>query len=87
MNIAIVLYTLGSVMEITGGLLLLPALVAVIHHESTLGVFLLTAAGSFAAGWLLRLHRPNNKVFYLKEGFVFILAFHILAKLPQHVPN
>ena len=70
MNIAIVLYTLGSVMEITGGLLLLPVIVALIYHESTLGVFLLTAAGSFAAGWLLRLRRPNNTVFYLKEGFV-----------------
>ena len=52
MNIAIVLYTLGSVLEITGGLLLLPALIALIYGESTLLVFVLTAAGSFAAGWL-----------------------------------
>lgn len=70
MNIAIVLYTLGSVLEITGGLLLLPVLVALVCRESTVIAFLLTAAGSFAAGWLLRRRRPVNRTFYVKEGFV-----------------
>ena len=86
MNIAIVLYTLGSVLEITGGLLLLPALVAAVFGEGTLWPFLFTAAGSFAAGWLLRLRRPNNRVFYLKEGFVTTalswLAISLIGCLP-----
>ena len=86
MNIAIVIYTLGSVLEITGGLLLLPALVAAVYRESTLAVFLLTAAGSFAAGWLLRRRPPNNRTFYVKEGFVTTalswLAISIVGCLP-----
>ena len=86
MNIAIVLYTLGSVLEITGGLLLLPALIALIYGESTLLVFVLTAAGSFAAGWLLRRRRPNNMTFYVKEGFVTTALSWLMISLVGCLP-
>lgn len=70
MNGAMVIYILGSVLKVEACLLLFPCLVAAVYKEGAISWFLLTAVLSAAVGFLLARKKPENTVFYLKEGCV-----------------
>lgn len=74
MNRKMVFYIFGRIGQIIGGLLLLPALVALIYGEHRqLWSFLGTALGSVAIGsGIALLCRTKNKVIYAKEGFAIV---------------
>lgn len=89
MNRLIIVYILGSVLKITGVLLLLPIVTGIIYHESTTMFFVWVALGCIAGGFLLTLKKPKNQVFYLKEGCVATalswIAISIVGALPFYI--
>lgn len=71
MNTSMIRYILGTVLKIEGLLLFLPILVSLIYQETYIGtIYLCTAMSSFLIGLLISLKRPENSVFYLKEGCI-----------------
>ena len=89
MNRLIIVYILGSVLKITGVLLLLPIVTGIIYHESTTMFFVWVALGCIAGGLLLTLKKPKNQVFYLKEGCVATalswIVISIVGALPFYI--
>ena len=70
MNSSIIRYILGSVLKVEAVLLLLPCLTAVIYQESVGLYYLGIAAACALLGLLMTRRKPQNFVFYLKEGCV-----------------
>lgn len=86
MNLAMVFYLLGWLLLCEGALLLLPMLVALLYLETAAQAFLLTAALCAGLGLLLVRRKPQNRVFFLREGFVVTalgwIVISILGALP-----
>lgn len=70
MNSSIIRYVLGYVLKLEAAFLLLPCLVGVIYQEKEGWYYLLVAAIAFVIGTVMAWVRPENHVFYLKEGCV-----------------
>ena len=74
MNLSMVVYLLGWILLCEGALLLLPAVVSAIYVESAVWALLGAAALCGLPGWLLVRRKPQNRVFYLRDGFI-VTAF------------
>ena len=74
MNKKIVVNTVGRLMIVEAGLLILPALIALYFHEyKQLSSFLITAFSSAVLGLSLNfLFKPQKTVIYAKEGFTIV---------------
>ncbi len=70
MNSSIIRYILGNVLRIEALLLLLPCLTAVLYREDTGIWYLAVAALCLLLGQLMVYKKPDDSVFYLKEGCV-----------------
>ncbi len=70
MNRAMIRNILGSVLEIEAALLFIPVLTALFYRESVGWYYLGAAALCFLVGFLFKLRKPKDTVFYLKEGCV-----------------
>ena len=70
MNTRIIRFVLSNVLKLEALLLLLPCAVALIYAEKNGIYFLITAAISLAAGFLICPRKPKDTTFYLKEGCV-----------------
>ena len=70
MNLSIIRYILGHVLKIEGILMLLPCIVAAIYQESEGVSYVFIALLAFVLGQLFTKKKPENHVFYLKEGCV-----------------
>ena len=70
MNSSIIRYILGNVLKIEAVLLLLPCLTAVIYQEAEGFCFLGVSILCLFLGVLMTWKKPNNFVFYLKEGCI-----------------
>lgn len=81
-----VIYLLGYILICVGGLMLLPALVAVIYGEACLSAFLITAAISIFLGFIIILKKPKNKIFHLREGYVITALSWIIISLVGALP-
>lgn len=81
MNSSIIRYILGSVLKMEGVLMLLPVLVAIIYSEKEGSYYLLFAVICIILGYLLTHRKPQNQVFYLKEGCVATSLSWILMSL------
>ncbi len=86
MNSSIIRYIQGKVLMIEGALLLLPCLIALIYKEKTGLYFLLVAAISALTGYLASRHKPENPVFYLKEGCLITVGSWFLMSLFGALP-
>lgn len=81
MNSSIILYILGYVLKIESFLMLLPCVVAIIYREK-FGLYYLGVAALCALLGLAMTHRkPQNTVFYLKEGCVITALSWIFLSL------
>ena len=70
MKTRVVLHTVGQILLIEAGLLLIPVIVGLIYHEqASVCAFLITIVITAAAGWLLRRVRPGKSSIYAREGF------------------
>ena len=81
MNSSIIRYILGSVLKIEGILMLLPFLVAVIYGETEGYYYLSVAILCVVMGSMMTYRKPQNQVFYLKEGCVATSLSWILMSL------
>lgn len=70
MNRAIIKYVLGHVLKIESLLMLLPCAVSLFYGEKVGIYYLCVAAVCFGLSWLMTRKKPQNKVFYLKEGCI-----------------
>ena len=79
MKTRVVLHTVGQILLIEAGLLLIPVIVGLIYHEqASVRAFLITIVITAAAGWLLRLVRPGKSSIYAREGFAITSLSWIL---------
>ena len=87
MNTSMIRYVLGTVLKIEGLLLFLPVLIALLYQEIYVGtVFLCVAMGSFIIGLLISLQKPDNSVFYLKEGCIITSLSWIFMSIVGALP-
>ena len=70
MNSSIIRFILGQVLKIEGILMMLPCLIALIYQEKNGYYYLMTALLCMVLGFLMTIKKPDNFVFYLKEGCV-----------------
>ena len=70
MNVKIIKYILGYVMKIEGFLLLLPPLIAAVYNETTGFYYMAVGIFCMIVGMIISEKKPENSVFYLKEGCV-----------------
>lgn len=87
MNRKMVLYTLGQIIKLEAGLLLLPLAVALIYREDCAMAFALTALAAVVFGFgLTLLFKPHAYMIYVQEGFVIVamswLVLSAIGALP-----
>ena len=86
MNKSVIRYIAGWVFLLTGVLMLLPALVALIYRESCGWYFILVGAVSALLGLLLRMNKPANMVFYRRDGCIVTAISWIQISLVSCLP-
>ena len=86
MNRAIIRYILGSVLKIEAALMLFPFVVSIFYQEKEGLPFLLVALISGILGILLTVKKPQNQVFYLKEGCIITSLSWILLSIVGALP-
>ena len=81
MRTKVVLHTVGLILFIEAGLLIIPAVVGLIYHEqASVRAFLLSACAAAAGGGLLSLIKPIKNVIYAREGYaITALSWIILS--------
>ena len=80
MNVPIVVFILGRVMQVEGVFMMLPAFVGLLYRETAGFSFLLIGVAEFVFGLLISLKKPENKSFFAREGFLTVsLSWIILA--------
>ena len=89
MNTSIIRFVLGQVLKTEGALMLFPCLIALIYQEKSGYAFLMTALLSYVIGLLMTLRKPQNNIFYLKEGCVTTalswIVLSIFGALPFYI--
>lgn len=86
MNFSIVKYIIGYVLAFEAAFMVLPCIVAVIYQESEGWSFVITAAVCLLLGFLLLRKKPENRVFYVKEGFVTVALSWIVLSVMGSIP-
>ena len=86
MNIAMIRYILGKIIEIEALLLLLPCLIALIYQEKEGLVYLIFVLVGLGVGYLLKRKKPQNTTIYLKEGCIATSLSWILLSLFGGLP-
>ena len=86
MNSSMVRYILGYVLMIQAGLMMLPIITAVIYGEKQGIAFLITALICAGLGRLMSWKKPDNDVFYFKEGCVSTALSWILMSVFGALP-
>ena len=86
MNSSMIRYILGNVIKLEGLFLLLPCVISLIYQEKEGGVYLVLALVCVALGMLLTSKKPENTVFYLKEGCIATSLSWIVLSLLGCIP-
>lgn len=86
MNYRIIFYTLGWVLNIEAGCMLLPLICSFIYADDCLLIFGCCIAICLFAGLLLTLRQPKNKTMYAKEGFIIVALSWILISIFGALP-
>lgn len=98
MNISIVVYFLGWILNIEAVLMLIPCLTALIYGEPQGIFFLIVALICIILGWSVTHKKPSKTMFFAKEGFVSValgwiilsffgaLPFYLSGEIP-HFPD
>ena len=86
MNISMIRYILGQILRLQSLFLLLPSLTAVIYKEKTFISYITVAFSCFVLGTVLTWKKPEDHVFYLKEGCVATALSWIVLSLSGAFP-
>lgn len=72
MNLKIVFYYMGWVLNIEALLMILPCMVSLIYGDGLLKFFLIPMAMCAVIGWITSHKKPKDAVFYAREGFLVV---------------
>ncbi len=86
MNRSMIIYVLGTVLKLTGIFLFIPVICSLIYHEQEGLPFFVTGLCSVGLGTLATLHKPENTVFFLREGCIATALSWILLSIVGAVP-
>ncbi len=86
MNYNVVIYVLGRVLQLEGGFMLLPALVALVYSEWQGLTYLCLALAVELIGFVITRRKPANMKFYLREGFVTVALSWIMLSVTGCLP-
>lgn len=87
MNIPMILYILGRILQCEAALLALPLLTAFFYHDKTVLAFLAAIALCFIPGLLLTFRgKPQNRVLYMRDGFTITALSWILISIMGALP-
>lgn len=86
MNITIIFYLLGWLLNTVAALMLLPFAVSIYYGESSGKYFIICSLIILTIGVLLTKKRPKNTKFYAKEGFVITALSWLLLSLIGCLP-
>ena len=86
MNYLIVKSIIGRVLYFEAAFMLLPCITALIYQEYSGWSFVFTALLCILIGAVLTRKRPENTVFYVKEGFVTVALSWIVLSLMGGLP-
>ena len=97
MNSKVIRYVFGKVLIIEGALLLLPIITSLIYREKEGLVFFGVALGAAIVGLLFSIKKPDDYVFYFKDGcfmtalcwvamsIVGAMPFYLTGEIPSYV--
>lgn len=86
MNITMIFYLLGWILNIVAALMLVPFAVSVYYSEAVGRYFLICSLIMFAVGFALTRKRPKNSKFYAREGFVITALSWLLLSVTGCLP-
>ncbi len=86
MNIAIIRYFLGWILNVEAVLMTLPLITALVYGEQSGIYFLITLAICGGLGFLATFRKPKKTVFYAKEGFVCVALSWIVLSIFGALP-
>ena len=86
MNTSMIRYILGQILKLQSLFLLLPSITAIIDHEATFVPYITVAFSCFVLGVAMTWNKPEDTVFYLKEGCVATALSWILLSLSGAFP-
>lgn len=72
MNISMVIYILGWILNFEAAMMFLPLITAIVYGESSGWAFVVTMLLCAVIGILMIRKSPKNRVFYVREGFVAV---------------
>lgn len=85
MNYSMIFYTVGLLLKVEAGLMLLPLCVSLYYGESPVS-FGLTIVLLFVFGQVLSFRKPQNNAIYAREGFLIVGASWLLLSLFGAMP-
>ncbi len=87
MNLKMMRYIVGALVQIEAALFMIPILTAVVYREwGCLQVFGATALFCLAAGWLVRGKRPENAMIFSSEGYTTVALCWIVMSIVGAIP-
>ena len=86
MNLSMIRYILGNVLAVEGLLMAPCSIVGYLYGESQAEVYLILGICTLLCGLMLRWKKPENSVFYLKEGCVSTALSWILMSILGALP-
>lgn len=86
MNKRMVLFTIGKLLKITGILMFLPVLVALIYQESEGLYYGIVGVVLILIGILMSYKRPQKRNIYAREGFIIVAVSWILISMLGAIP-
>lgn len=86
MNLRMIRYIVGSLIQMEAAFLLLPALTALIYRESCIWVFLGVALLCLIGGYFLRGRKPENTTIFSSEGYISVALCWIMMSICGALP-
>lgn len=86
MNYSIIFHVIGWILNIEAAFMLLPCITALIYREKAGWSFVITMVICILLGLPLILRKPQNKLFYLREGFVTTSLSWIVMSIMGALP-
>lgn len=86
MNIAMVRFILGYILQIEALLLLFPTAVSLYYGDAGLRPLFMTSTVTLILGFALRYRKPKNQVIYAREGFAVVTLSWLLLSLFGAMP-
>ena len=86
MNLSMIRYILGNVLAVEGLLMAPCSIVGYLYGEAEAQIYLIIGVCSLLLGGMLRWKKPENTVFYLKEGCVSTALSWILLSIIGCLP-